>query len=65
MKILLIIFVIDTLINWFAGNYIKNDIFNAWSHLLTNTPATVIFTITRIIQIILGLIIIIKLILKI
>ena len=65
MKILLIILVIDTVINMGAKNYIKNDIFNVWKHALTNTPASVIFSTTRIIQVILVVWVLIKLILMI
>lgn len=65
MKILLIILIIDTVINLGARNYIKNDILNVWKHAFTNTPASVIFTITRLIQVILVVWILIKFILMI
>lgn len=65
MKILLIILIIDTVINLGARNYIKNDILNVWKNALTNTPASVIFTITRLIQVILVVWILIKFILMI
>lgn len=65
MKILLIILIIDTVINLGARNYIKNDILNVWKYALTNTPASVIFTITRLIQVILVVWILIKFILMI
>ena len=65
IKILLILFVIDTVINYFVGNYIKNDFRNTFKHILTNTPASIIFTITRLLQIVLLIWIVIKLILMI
>jgi hypothetical protein len=65
MKILLILFVIDSLIKYLSKNYIRNDIFNFWKHALTNTPASIIYMITSYMQIILGLVIIIKFIIMI
>jgi hypothetical protein len=65
MKILLIILVIDTVINIGAKNYIKNDILNVWKHVLTNTPASIVFSITRIIQVILIVWVLIKFVLMI